>query len=272
MLAVAACFTSLFSFAQQTTTSSKDSTEFYEKEFLRLRNEALSQMQQSADYKALQQRFKVHQQRSTNYIGTTFFVDRAQGDFSALNQSITAIGFSPLNEVTYRIGIGISAKSQRAIVDFNYFAFAIERKATKGNEAIKANWANVLQMDIGYAAVQSRAFNLYPYAGLSLRVSSLQYDNKGQANTNPTNITDMFTNRQQFYLSNFRVGYQAGLGFDLAVAQTKEGTGAILFFTKAGINRPLWKEKYEKDGARIDPKVNFAEWMVTAGLKFVRRR
>lgn len=264
------CMAALQTLAQRTPAT--DSSRYYEKEFERLRTEALTQMQQSQAFQQLQERFRSHQQRSSDYIGTSLFVDRAQGNLSKFNASIAANGFPPMNDVFYRIGLGVAVKSRRAIVDFYYFAFGIDNKSKKGGETIRAGFSNLLQLDIGYAAVQSRSFNLYPFAGLSLRTSQLRYENKGQSNPGATNIANMFLNRQEYFLNNARIGYQAGIGFDLAIAQTKEGTRAVLFFTKAGINRPLWKERYEKDGVRIEPEIDFADWIVTAGLKFVRRK
>src|SRR5690606_13314385 len=110
-------------------------------------------------------------------------------------------------------------------------------KKTKVNEdVIKASFSTALQFELGYDFVRSPMFNLYPYAGVGLRIASLRYETPLQTNSPFSNLTDLVQNNGAFYESVTGLGYQAGIGAEVALSKRGSLEGTLLF-VKAGINR-----------------------------------
>jgi hypothetical protein len=248
-----------------------DSTNYYEKQLRALQKQAMDSLFNSEDYQDLLNKYKSHVRKSHNYTAFTLYTDFVHTDYGTFNELITQKGFAPLNEMSPRFGLGISTKQKWLMLDFYFATFGLNAKVKKGEETIKASLSNALHIDLGVDVLKSKAVSLYPYGGLSMRMSNLSYQKPEIINPNYTDITDIVVENRTVNSSSTRVGYQAGIGFDVAIGNNKERNTATFFFVKAGVNRPIGKDKYKIYEADYRPNIKQGVWCITVGVKFATR-
>lgn len=265
-------FVGLFSQAQEINKYPADSATFYQRKIAQLQRKVFDSLRNTEEYKATRERVEYYQRKSDGYGSFVLFVDMAQADFSKFNTSITASGFTPLSGSAYRLGFGFSTKARRTVVDFFMLASGLGKESKKGQETIETNFSSGILLDIGYDLIKNQFINIYPYAGLSMRTSDLTYSAPVQTNPTFTNISNLVVNKRSVEAYSSKLGFQAGIGFDFVVAKGKRELGGTMFFLKAGMNRPVGKEKYKIEGIKYDPGIEYGKWIITAGFKFFGRK
>jgi hypothetical protein len=259
----------LFLTAQKREPTSNDSIEIYQKKLNKLWRTNYDSLRSSENYKELVDNIKRLRGNSRNYGGVVIFGDITHSDYTKLNQSIVQSGFTPLKSNFGRIGFGVSNKSGKAITDFYLAVLGFNNQSKKNSEKIKTSLASILQLDYGYDLTKSGLVDIYPFLGLSLRLSSLNYLKPAEVNPNYTNISNILISNQTAYSSSFRLGFQAGLGIDFNLSSSKVNGASTLFFTKFGINRPLSADKYKVEGVTYKPEILQGVWVLAFGFKFV---
>ena len=258
--------------AQELRRTPADSAAFYQRKMYQLQRKMFDSLRNSEEYKAARERVEYYKKKSDGYGSFVLFIDIAQADFSKFNSSITANGFTPMNGPVYRLGFGFSTKTRQTVVDFLLLAGGLRKEARKGQENIKAVFSSGVLLDIGYDLIKNQKLNIYPYAGLSMRTSDLYYTKPVTTNPSFTDISNLIINKQSAEGSSIKLGYQAGVGFDFVIPSSKNQLGGSIFFIKAGMNRPVGKEKYKIEGVRYDPGIEYGKWIVTTGVKFFGRQ
>ena len=255
-------------FAQQKNPA--DSIRYYEKKMSQIRRELYDSLNRNSEYKAYRQSAERLRNSSDNYGAFMLYVNSASVDFNRFNADNRSSGFPAVSGQAYSVGYGFSSKKGRRVFDCNLSAFGLSKTTKKSNEEIKANFSTFLQLEWGYDFIKSNKVNIYPYAGLGLRSSSIQY--KGQKQSNP-----VFTNASNVVLQNTDVnesisefGYQAGVGFEMVLSKKQDAGGTILFI-KAGTNRAFSKKTFSLEGQPYNPAFNYGSWVITAGFKFFGR-
>jgi hypothetical protein len=228
----------------------------------------MDSVKNSEQYISLYKQLQHHRSRSNNYTGMSLFADIVHSDYDRFNESIAPGGFPAFNPISYRIGFGISSKHDRLMSDFYFGVLGINSRSKKGEEKITTSLSNLLQYDFGIDLLKSSVLSLYPYAGLSLRMSSLKYKKPAQTNPGYTNITNMVINDQNVSTSSLRLGYQAGLGLDVAIYNRPGEMSKTMLFIKAGTNGPVWRDAYEINNIKYKPGIRHGDWMITVGIKF----
>jgi hypothetical protein len=246
-----------------------DSGRYYQKQLAELHKAAHDSLYATATYRQLNSAYQSYQRRSTNYFSLMLVGEIMHNRYAAFNQSLALSGFPAMNPLMYRIGIGYSARTGNAHFDFLFGLAGIPNRSRKGDETVRASVTNVLQFDIGYSTLRGKGFSLYPFAGLSLRNSMLQYQRKGTGNASFTNITDISTNSQEITTNSNRLGYQAGLGLDILVGRNDQKLTRTIFFIKGGVNKPVWKDRYKVNGIAYQPNIDHGDWTLSTGLKLV---
>jgi len=257
----------LFSLSQN-RSADIDSVRFYSKELYRLRKQADDSLKASIAYREALAGIERHRRKSNNYAGFVLFSGIVHSNFTTLNQSLVQNGFTPLNSICPQFGVGISSKSDETIFDFYFMVGSGTKESKKGEEKISFSLLNAFQMDIGFDLLKSKTISFYPFVGLSFRETTLNYDKPVQLNTNFTSISNMVINDQSVVLNSGRLGYQAGLGFDVILGENKKHTTNKVLFVKGGTNRPVWKDKYSFHGLNYDPHIKSGDWVISFGIKF----
>ena len=264
--------TLLFSLALFCTSSycqdKADSTQFYRNELRRLKIAYEDSFRNSPETKELSEKLKYAELASDNYSGMVFFGQLGSANYDILNADNSTDGFGPISGPMISLGLGFSLKKKRAILDIGVAA-TVYKKTTKGEEFVKTSVSPLLQLDIGYDLVKKRTINIYPYAGLGLRSSYLEYKAPAQTNPSPTSISNLIANNRSVKERESEFGYQAGIGFEYNIL-TKNGPD-IPIFLKAGTNRAFKRKTFEMEGVNYDPKLQYGNWTITLGIKIVGR-
>lgn len=266
-----------FTLAAQTERNSKkkkettDSLTYYQQALGNYWRNAIDSIRHTDSFQILQNNYDKYKRRSHGYSGFMLFSEIMHSDYRDFNASISQNGFPALNSMTARFGFGFTNKSDRVLFDFGFFVVGLNTKTTKGDESIKTYLINIIQFDMGFDLLQSDFISLYPYAGLGLRASTIEYFKPKQTNPGFTNITNVIVNNQSTDASNTRLGYQAGLGLDLRISK-KDQAGKALLFIKAGTNRAVGGDKFKVEGTTYKPGIKQGDWVLALGFKFVGKQ
>ncbi len=261
-----------------TTKKKVDSIDYYdvrmrsmEKFADSIRTQLLDSVRQTTAYKELQAKRNTLIQRSDRYFSFNFFGEAAGADFDKLNSTLVPKGFSKMSNGIFRLGIGVTYKEKALLFDIGYVIGGFSEVAKRGDDKVKASFSSFLQVDVGYDFFKSPGFNLYPYAGLALRMSKLQYSTSSQTNNTYTDITDIVDNNRSVSDNIYRLGYQAGIGFEISLLKDAGKNNGEMLFVKLGTNGIVGKERYKMQGVSYDPGIRYGKWIVTVGCKIFGR-
>ncbi len=258
--------------AQNEKKEVTDSAVYFSAEMGRLWREHVDSFYRTEAYINAQQGYLRHLKKSKNYVAFVLFGDVFHSDYSKFNEMIARDGFKPINEIGGRLGFGTSIKEGRAIFDLYYIVAGLNNKSKKDLEEIKTSFTSLMHLDIGYDLMNKNWLSIYPFGGLSMRISNIQYEKKATWDPNYTSIVNLLSDKKEVRLSSVRAGFQLGLGFDFSLFRNAEGTAKRIFFVKAGINRPLWKERYNfGDAPSYEPNLRQGNWIITFGFKFANK-
>ncbi|MFT3681371.1 MAG: hypothetical protein QM791_13925 [Ferruginibacter sp.] len=259
--------------AQKNRKSSTDSLDYYLRQLDTINHAYNIKAQQLHDsllhspgYVDVTTNIKRLEKRAVSWGGALISMELAHNDYGDFNKSITGAGFPALNNPAFRIGMGSTIKLDRIIMDIYLANIGFNKKSKKGEEAIKLRLSNFLQFTWGYDVLNSKLLSIYPYWGMSLRLSKLQYSKPAQINNAYTDLTGIINNDQSVSATSTRFGYLAGVGFDFNISP-KEG---IILFTKVGTNRPVGKDAYDIKGVDYKPNIKQADWFIGFGIKLVQ--
>jgi hypothetical protein len=253
-----------------------DSARYYQRQLYQMQREVLDSLHRTPAHQEASEKYKYFRTHSDGYGSFVLFMEVAQADFEELNAALVPKGYEKMEGPVYRFGFGMSIKTNRTIVDLYMFSAGLRKSSKKtvggtGNSSVNTVYSNGAILDIGIDLLKSPRFNVYPYAGISMRTCDIFFEAPRQLNTAFTDITDLVVNDQSAEGSSIRLGYQAGMGFEVVTSKLSLGAGGIIF-VKAGINRPFGKEKYKIEGVRYDPGIEYGKWIVAAGVKFFGRK
>ncbi|MFT3824685.1 MAG: hypothetical protein QM731_12225 [Chitinophagaceae bacterium] len=236
-----------------------------------VRRQLLDSVRLTEAYKELERRRAELMQHSDRYFSFDFFAEVADADFDKLNSTLVPKGFSKMANGVFRLGFGITIKEKAWLCDVAYAIGGFSEVAKKGDEEVKASFSSFLQADVGYDFIRSPGINLYPYAGIALRTSRLKYSTPSEVNGNYSDITDLIDNQRSVSDRIYKLGYQAGIGFEISLLKDAKKTNGEMIFVKLGTNGIVGKERYKLGGVTYDPGIRYGKWIVAVGVKIFNR-
>jgi hypothetical protein len=254
--------------SRQTTT---DSILYYKKKISDLYKRTWDSLRQSETYLEAAGRLRHHTRLSNGYTSFTVFGDVARASYNAVNSGIAQSGFPALSGPQYHIGIGTSHEyHNRGILEFYIFTIGLSNVSKKGDETVKSSFSNLFQVNFGYDFIKSQKINIYPYTGLALRLTNLNYKMPAQTNNAPTSIVDIVQNDGSVIASKGNLSYQAGLGMDFVIHESARGTGTMLFL-RAGTDGIFGNTTFKIDDKKYDAQIKQGAWIFAFGFKFFSR-
>lgn len=247
-----------------------DSANYYQKELTSIYKKNRDSLFTNPQVVELRKNIERIQSKGDNYRGFILYSSFASANFDKFNNANTKNGFKGLSNNTFSIGYGFTSKKNRRIFDFNVSAFGMGKTSKKNDEIIKTAFSNFLQFEWGYDFIKSNKVNIYPFAGLGIRSSTLSFESNGSANPNFTGVSNIIQNNKSFNEEATEIGYQAGLGIEYVISN-KERAGGTLLFLKAGTNRPFKQKNFKIAGVEYDPQFNHGELLFSFGFKFFSR-
>jgi hypothetical protein len=207
---------------------------------------------------------------SRKYTAITTFNEIAGADYGAFNRRIGEEGYGHFGGAITRIGLGLSHMTQSGLVfDLNFSVFGIDKSSTNGSQIIQSGFADFCQADVGYAVFSSRKFDIYPYAGLSIRSSKFFFSQPPQGSSTYNDIVGVDQNKGAIWTNSVSPSYQAGVCFEwIAMISANRRLGTIAFL-KAGTDGVFGRDTYKIQGINYDPGITYGNWGVAFGIKVI---
>lgn len=246
-----------------------DSLRYYRKQLLQIDQEGIRKLHASEPYLAAAQRLHRLQGLSRGYKAYALYMEADGANFNGFNAAIARDGFPAFKGALYRPGFGLSFKGQTGVVvDFSLFTIGFNKSSRYDGTTIKTSCSDLFQLDIGYAVVNKKTFDLYPYAGLGYRSAALSYSAPVTTNPGAASVASLIQNDRSFTGNSLSLGYQAGLGLDLVVAHRKDWLGGMILFAKFGTDGNFGPGTYKSGGISYDAGIPYGSWAAQIGVKF----
>ncbi|HEX2607526.1 MAG TPA: hypothetical protein VHK91_09115 [Flavisolibacter sp.] len=250
-----------------------DSVEYYKNELGKLVRQNSEALRRSERFQEIFDNMVKAIKKRNNYSSLVVSIERAHSDYKVFNNKLVQNGFSPLQPSMVRVGFGFGNKRGRAIYDIYLANFGFSNKSVKGNEKITTLFSNLFQFDFGIDILKVDQVSFYPYGGLSIRFSELNYEKTANANSNYAFISDIATDDNSIELQSARLGYQYGVGFDYAFSNNSDKTYKTIVFIKAGVNRPFKEDTYKSKYIQAyKPEIRQGDWLLSVGIKLANKR
>lgn len=251
-----------------------DSTEYYEKQVKNLIIQTIKDLKQSANYQQAQSSLVNYNKKHNNYLAFSIYGSYHKNDIADFNNSIKANGFSEMKDNAAGIGIAMSMKRKANIIDFNFFNTTIPNKVVNPitNQEISLTTFEIVQLQYGYAIVNTKSITVYPFAGIGFRNSQITLKNTQLINPSGTNISNYVITPTRVFSTSMKASYQLGLGIDIKLGDNKQGDKTTFLFAKAGINNTIGDENFKIDDFKYNPNVKLSMLQVALGLKFAIRK
>jgi len=242
-----------------------DSTTYYQIRISQQMRAARDSVMNSEEFKVNQEGLKRHKRKLYCYKAFTFGLEVAHNDYTGINGQLKDAGLKDLSDVMIRVGFGLSSKSGRLMNDLYFGNIGISNISKQDSGTFSSSLMNFFQYDIGFDLLKSEQFSIYPYAGLSYRLSTIKYESPKVIDPSYTNITEIVVNNQSYHATSRRLGWQAGIAIDMTVS--REPTNKTILSLKFGTNRPFKDDTYKIHGLNYTPTGVQANWFVSLACK-----
>ena len=256
----------------QTQKTVADSIDYYSRKISDIECQVADSLHRSEPYRYYLKRRNYWQKLSKDrkYIAMSFFNEIAGADYSAFNRRIVQEGYGRFGGDISRIGLGLSYMTHTGLVfDLNFYVFGLDKSSGNGSQLIQGGFSDFCQADIGYAVFSSRKFEIYPYAGLSIRSSDFFFSRPPQGGSTYNDIIGVDQNKGSINTNTISPSYQAGACFEWIVIATADRKFGTIAFLKAGTDGIFGRETYKIQGINYDPGINYGNWVVALGFKIM---
>jgi hypothetical protein len=127
----------------------RDSADIFLKEYKKLLERNLDSFHKSPRVMELTKKSIRLATSRNNYVGKILFFDICHSNYTKFNTTISSLGFSPLNEISTRLGFGVCGKNGNSMYEFDFFIAGFNNKTSKSNETIKTSLSNLIQFEFG---------------------------------------------------------------------------------------------------------------------------
>jgi hypothetical protein len=202
---------------------------------------------------------------SSGYNAYTFFAGQFHSNVTGLNKSLAALGWPKLNAMSFEYTnlFDFTWKRGRIIQDV-FISQGAGRAVTKNEVEVSYKYKSLLNYNFGYAIIDSKRIQFYPFAGLSYQTSQLNFTNLSvqafelgngsfdslivAAKRNKDGVNYQFKKRE--LILNY------GLELDVHVFYSKRKTGFILGVRSGGA-LPLIGGGWKLDGVKYSQYNSF---------------
>jgi hypothetical protein len=258
--------------AAQSQKTVSDSINYYNRKILAIEQRVSDSLDHSQPYHYYMQQ-KIYWEglsKNRKYTGLSYFNELAGADYGAFNRRIEQEGYAHFGGPLYRFGLGLSHMTNSGwVFDLNFFVWGIDKSSGNGPQIITTGFTEYGQLDVGYAVFSSRKFDIYPYAGLSLRSSDFFFSRPRRGGSTYNDIVGVDQGNGDIKATAVSPSYQAGASFEwiaFAAADRKFGT---IVFLKAGTDGVFGHETYKIEGIKYDPGITYGNWGVALGIKII---
>jgi hypothetical protein len=252
--------------------SQRDSLQYYNSQLTRLYDRVWDSLKLDDSARYYRQRIRRARERSRNYVAFTLFGGAENADYNTFNAAIAKDGFGGVHGPLTQFGGGSSFRGYNGIIiDLNYIVAGVGSSTANSTASIRTSSTETLNLQIGYAVINTGRFSFYPYVGFAERFSSLNYSTPDTANLNYNSIGSLLQGGKSVSTSSDVLCYQAGIGVDWLVHKIDNYQEGIILFAKFGTDGAFGHETYPIAGVSYDPGIRYGAWVAQLGFKFFFR-
>jgi hypothetical protein len=245
-----------------------DSLDFFRNEAIQFQKMYFDSMSKTSEYKALIDGFE----RNKGYLERNFsfdgFIDFTNSNLVELNQILQKSGYDNMSNFGVRLGFGMTFVKDKRVLNMNFFSIGLSKRSTKDQNIITLDNMDFFQFNLGYKLLKNKSFSIYPYFGPSVRISSLNFYSPSILKEKLDNIEEFVVKDQSFTLSRTNLNFRYGLALDLKLHENKNKTKNKTLFIKGEGNSILGNSSHGNK-SKINLNIVEANWLITAGLRFV---
>jgi hypothetical protein len=247
-----------------------DSSKYYRKIISNIYRENYESLRKDPRLIEATNNFQRFMANSNIYSSFTIFGAISDVSYDKLNTDIAQRGYPAIKAPLVGIGVGTTHEYyNRWVLEF-LILLGLDNRSKNGDSTLKVSYTDMVQVNFGYDFIKSRKINIYPYAGLGLRVADLNYKASAEINNNYTSVVDIVRADRSVYTSKISLCYQAGVNFDLVIHEGNKGSGTMLFL-RAGTDGNFGNTTFKIDGVKYDPQLKQGTWQLAFGFKFFGR-
>jgi len=258
--------------AAQSQKTVRDSIDYYSRKISETELQVIDSLHRSEPFHYYLKRRYYWQRLSKDrkYTSMSFFNEIAGADYSAFNRRIAQEGYGRLGGAISRIGLGLSHMTHTGLVfDLNFYVMGIDKSSTNGSQVIQSGFTDYCQLDVGYAVFSSRKFDIYPYAGLSVRSSDFFFSRPPSGGSTYNDIVGVDQGKGSINTTSVSPSYQAGACFEWIVMATMDRKFGAILFLKAGTDGIFGRQTYKIRGIDYDPGINYGNLGAALGFKIM---
>lgn len=250
----------------------KDSLQYYSQQLNRLYRKALESLDQNDSARYYRHQLKREQARARDYVALSIFTGLEAANYKTFNAAIAKDGFAPMRGSIFQFGAGASFRGfDGLILDLNFIVAGIGTSTYGGAASIRNNSSETLNVQIGYAIINTGRLSFYPYVGFADRFSELSYSTPDTANPNYNSIGSLLQGGKSVNAYSDVVCYQAGVGVDWIIQKIDNNRRGVILFGKLGTDGAFGHETYPIANVTYDPGIRYGAWVAQIGFKFFLR-
>jgi hypothetical protein len=195
---------------------------------------------------------------STSYNAYSLFVGQYHSTLGSLNRGLVLSTFPELESNSYHFTnlVDFTWKRKRFINDV-FISLGIVKDVTKGNLTVSYNYWSPINYSFGFAVIDSKRFQFFPFACLSFQSSTLKFSNSAEqlfelgSGSYDSLIRAANTNKKgvEYQLKKRELMLNYGLEMDFHLFYSKRKTGVILGF-RAGKGLPVLSSGWTMEAKR----------------------
>jgi hypothetical protein len=250
----------------------KDSLQYYNQQLSRLYRRVWDSLDQNDSARYYRRQIRSARARARDYVAFTFFGGVEHANYNTFNAAIAKDGFVPIRGQLIQFGGGASFRGYSGIIiDLNYVVAGLGSSTYNGAASIRTSSIETLNLQIGYAVINTGRFSFYPYVGIANRFSTLDYSTPDTANPNYTSIASLVQGGKSVSTTSDVFCYQAGVGVDWIIHQVNNYRSGTILFAKFGTDGVFGNETYPIANVTYDPGIRYGAWVAQLGFKFFIR-
>lgn len=219
---------------------------------------------------------------STSYNAYSLFFGQYHSNLGSLNKGLNVSNFPQLENTSYHFTnfFDFTWKRKRCLNEL-YMIYGIVKDVTMGNVSVSYNYWSPLNYTFGFAVIDSKRLQIFPFAGLSYQSSNIKFSNSfeqlfelGSASYDSLLSASNINRRGVDYqLKKRELVLNYGLEMDFHLIYSKRKTGVILG-VRAGKLQPLLSGGWIFEGKRYSQlsDVTIRDYYIDAVIRIYTRR
>ncbi|MDJ1496491.1 hypothetical protein QNI19_26380 [Cytophagaceae bacterium DM2B3-1] len=204
--------------------------------------------------------------KEKNYTAFMVFTQTSFNKVSSFNQELQGLGFPTLTGHSTGIGFGMAIKRKRLLHE-GFLVVNFNNKVSKGDDKVWMSGENIFNYQLGFAVLNRKRFQLYPFAGISYGLVSIELRKKRNM-TDPNSLEGIAQAINEARISKNEIQISTGLQLDYHYS-FNNGLSGLIIGLKYGLSRDVLSDNYAANGTKVNynPDIIYRNTFLALSLK-----